>query len=247
MTEVNTKPVVVACLGASITEAKGSFDWIRELSKRPQNQRFHFHNFGRGGDPAYSALQRLSSVIKCHPDKVIVALGWNDIVMYYFPHARRFLGGWKRLPSEPTSEWFCENLHAIVRRLKAETSAVIGLTSLSQMGENPTSAVPVQNDLNRLFKQYSEIVQSVAKEESVRYIPLFECLNEQLVASPGRDYTEFKFRSMYYDAFRLLILHKTLDEISLANGWKFHTDGLHLNTRGGMILANLVQEFLDGS
>jgi lysophospholipase L1-like esterase len=243
---LDTRNTVVACLGASITEAKGSFDWIRELSQRPQNQRFQFHNFGRGGDPAYSALQRLSSVVTCHPDKVVVALGWNDILMYYFNHVRRFMGGWKRLPSEPTPEWFRENMQAIVSRLKAETSAVIGLTSLSQMGENPASTDPVQSDLNRLFKQYSEIVQVIAKEEKVVYIPLYERLNKQLVASPGRDFTAFRFRSMYYDAFRQFVLRQSLDEISQINGWQFHVDGLHLNSRGGMILANLVQEFLDG-
>ncbi len=247
MSEANTRLLAVACLGASITEAKGSFNWIRELSQRPENQRFRFYNFGRGGDPAYNALQRLSSVIDCHPDRVIVALGWNDILMVYFAHARQFLGGWKRLPVEPTSQWFRENLQAIVLRLKTETSAAIALTSLSQMGENPASKNPVQNDLNRLFKQYSGIIQSIAKEENVGYIPLFERLNDQLVASPGRDFTAFKFSSMYFDAFRQFVLRQTLDQISAANGRQFHVDGLHLNSRGGMLLADLVQEFLDGS
>lgn len=41
------------------------------------------------------------------------------------------------------------------------------------------------------------------------------------------------------------MLRKTSDEIGAANGWKFHVDGVHLNKRGGMILAGLVQEFLD--
>jgi hypothetical protein len=30
------------------------------------------------------------------------------------------------------------------------------------------------------------------------------------------------------------------------NGWRFHTDGVHLNSSGGMIAAELVQEFIDG-
>jgi hypothetical protein len=29
------------------------------------------------------------------------------------------------------------------------------------------------------------------------------------------------------------------------NGWRFHTDGVHLNSRGGMLAADLVQGFLD--
>jgi hypothetical protein len=41
------------------------------------------------------------------------------------------------------------------------------------------------------------------------------------------------------------VLRKTSDEIGAANGWKFHVDGVHLNRRGGMILAGLVQDSLD--
>jgi hypothetical protein len=29
------------------------------------------------------------------------------------------------------------------------------------------------------------------------------------------------------------------------NGWVFHTDGIHLNSRGGAILVDVVQQFLD--
>jgi hypothetical protein len=43
----------------------------------------------------------------------------------------------------------------------------------------------------------------------------------------------------------VLLLHKTPDEVAQLNGWKLHTDGVHLNSRGGMIVADLVQEFID--
>jgi hypothetical protein len=42
-----------------------------------------------------------------------------------------------------------------------------------------------------------------------------------------------------------LILGHSFDEIALMNGYQFHIDGVHLNTRGGEVLADLVQEFLD--
>jgi hypothetical protein len=41
------------------------------------------------------------------------------------------------------------------------------------------------------------------------------------------------------------VLRRSSDEIAQANGWRFDVDGVHLNRRRGMILANLVQEFLD--
>ena len=49
---------------------------------------------------------------------------------------------------------------------------------------------------------------------------------------------------MYRAAFKLLVLHRSLDEIGEQNGWRFHTDGIHLNNRSGKILADLVQEFV---
>ena len=55
----------------------------------------------------------------------------------------------------------------------------------------------------------------------------------------------FRFLPIYRDTFRHFVLRKTSDDVGAANGWKFHVDGVHLNRRGGMILAGLVQDFLD--
>jgi hypothetical protein len=42
-----------------------------------------------------------------------------------------------------------------------------------------------------------------------------------------------------------MILRRSFDEIARINGWEFHIDGIHLNTRGGRILTEAVQHFLD--
>jgi lysophospholipase L1-like esterase len=42
-----------------------------------------------------------------------------------------------------------------------------------------------------------------------------------------------------------LVLGKTPDEVARLNCWRFHTDGVHLNSRGGIVLADLVQQFID--
>lgn len=41
-----------------------------------------------------------------------------------------------------------------------------------------------------------------------------------------------------------LLLGKSPDEVARINGWNFHTDGVHLNSRGGLIVAGLVEEFI---
>jgi hypothetical protein len=93
-------------------------------------------------------------------------------------------------------------------------------------------------------REYSAIVERVAREEGVVYIPFYERLSEAIDAARGRALTGLRIWSMYRDAFRLLALRWSLDEIAERNGWRFHTDGIHLNSRGGKILADLVQQFV---
>ena len=49
---------------------------------------------------------------------------------------------------------------------------------------------------------------------------------------------------MHRDAFKLLVLHRSLAEFGEQNGWRFHTGGIHHNSRSGKLLADLVQEFV---
>jgi lysophospholipase L1-like esterase len=78
---INAKPAIMACLGSSSTAGKGqAYDWIGELRRRPRNKGVSFLNFGVGGDLAYNALQRLPAVLSCHPSKVVVLIGGNDVL-----------------------------------------------------------------------------------------------------------------------------------------------------------------------
>ena len=95
------------------------------------------------------------------------------------------------------------------------------------------------------MKEFSAIIKDTAQQEHADYIPLHEALAAQIAASPGRGFTSFRFLPFYRDAFRLLALCWSIDQIAAANGWRFHTDGVHLNSRGGTIVADLVQEFVE--
>ena len=113
---------IVACLGSSSTAGKGqAFNWISELERRDCNKRFRFRNFGVGGDFAYNALQRLPSVLACRPERVVVWVGGNEVLAVVSKKVRLFFRISKRLPNEPSPEWFRENLQTIVHRLKAHS------------------------------------------------------------------------------------------------------------------------------
>jgi lysophospholipase L1-like esterase len=241
-----TEAIIVACLGSSSTAGKGqAFNWIGELERRPRNKRVCFHNFGVGGDLAYNALQRLPDVLACCPEKVVVLVGGNDVLALVSRKIRRFFRISKDLPTEPSPEWFRESLRSIARRVKAETSAAVALCSLPPIGEDPLSADPFQSELNRRIEEYNAIIREIAREESADYIAVHESIAAKIMESPGCAFTCFRFPSFYRDAFRILVLHKSPDEVAQMNGWRFHTDGVHLNSRSGMIVADLVQEFID--
>jgi lysophospholipase L1-like esterase len=238
-------PMVVACLGSSSTQGKGqAFDWVGELRVRPENRGVRFLNFGKGGDVAYDTLQRLPRAIRECPTKVIVQVGGNDVLASVFQNMRRFVAFSKRLPRDLSPSWYEENLRLIARKLTSETAARVALCSLAPIGEEPKPESLVQQQLNQLVEDYSGIVQRVAEQEGAVYLPFYERMREQIVASPGRSFTSFRFLPFYRDAFLTLMLRRSVDEIAERNHWRFHSDGIHLNSRGGRILAELVQGFV---
>jgi lysophospholipase L1-like esterase len=238
---------IVACVGSSTTASKGTYRWIAELESRPQNSRFRFVNLGVGGDLSFNVVRRLRRVTATRPDRVIVLIGTNDILAAVFPNFRRIVRVWKGLPREPTVQGFRENLSLITRRLRQETDARIALCSLAPVGEDPRSDDPVQSRLNELCVAYNGAIREVCSREGADYIAFYEAFREQLDRSPtAKPFTRFSFRSFYRDyLIREMVLRRSFDEISEINGWQFHIDGVHLNTRGGRILTDAVQRFLD--
>ena len=186
----------------------------------------------------------MPAVLGCRPSRVVVLIGGNDVLALVSKTAQRFFRVAKHLPTEPSPE--CENLRAIAQRLKTEVPAAIALCSLPPIGEDPASADPFQHELNRRIEECQRKHQGNRAGGVCRYLPVYETMLAQIVAAPGRAFTRFRFLPFYRDAFRVFVLRKSPDEVARLNGWHFHTDGVHLNSRGGMIVADLVQEFIDG-
>ena len=240
-------PEIVACLGSSTTAAKGTFKWIDELAQRPQNSRFRFVNFGVGGDLSFNIARRLDPVLRAAPDRVIVLIGTNDVLASVFPNFRRFARAWKRASEDPSPAQFKDNLELITHRLQQATRASIALSSVAPIGEALRSNDAVQSRLNDLVVTYNGIIADVSHSSGTYYIPFFESFREQLARSTiVKPFTRFSFAAFYRDyLFREMILRRSFDQVSQSNGWEFHIDGIHLNTKGGRILTDVVQQFLD--
>jgi lysophospholipase L1-like esterase len=183
-------------------------------------------------------------------DRTRERLWFSSALTMFWPLCRLRLEGSielqrDRLPRDPSPEWFRAKLHAIAQGIKRSTSADLALCSLAPIGEDLDSMNPFQRELNMQIRRFSTILQEVAADENIDYVGVYEAFVAQMRDSQRRAFSEFRFLPFYRDAFRTLVLRKSPDEVSRMNGWLFHTDGVHLNSRGGLIVADLVGTFIE--
>jgi len=147
----------------------------------------------------------------------------------------------KGLPLEPDPDRFREWLTQIVARLTTRSSARVALISPPPIGEDLAAPIAVRST------EYAAIVEDVAGQFGVTYLPLHERMVEQIrAAGDGR-------RPLPYDERNILIfkailsyhlLGRSWDEIGRRNGYLLLTDALHLSDRGAALATELIEEFL---
>jgi lysophospholipase L1-like esterase len=231
---------VVVCLGASIVHGRVSVDFVELLRRQFAGSDTVFVNAGRNGDLAYNVLTRLDPVIACTPDAVIILVGTNDVQCTLDPRIARLLVRGKRLPVVPTLDWYRANLEEIVARLKQETHAAIALASLPVLGEELDSLA------NARIRTYNAVIQQVAAQQGVAYLPVHERQEAYLLAhpaTPGRTYAP-AMPLVMVAALQHFLLGWSFDAIAQRNGLQLTTDLFHMNSRGAAMIADLVEGFL---
>ena len=232
----------IAFFGSSTFAGKGqAFNILSYLQK--QNKNYRLQNFGAGGNTAYDALQRIDSVVKAKPDITFILIGGNDVLVTIFPNLKKLLGAFSS-SQQPNIDVYEKNLRTIVQTLKTKTNSKIALCSLGIVGENVTNPSSTQQQINNGLQLHSAIIEKIAKEENVDYLPFFENFYQIIAENPTKNFDEFKILPMYRDAFRSLLLGWSSDKVGERNGWKYHSDGIHLNSKGAMILIKLIENYL---
>ena len=234
---------LAVCAGDSITRGTVSVDYVTALVSRLPD--WELSNAGVNGELAYNLAERVGDIVALKPDAVTILIGTNDVLATFgFRNALGYMAA-KRLPERPSTLFYRENLTAIVRTLKRETGARIALFSLPPIGEDPGHYAYIRTE------DYSRIVREISCEEDVAYLPLHERLCAYLETMPPFD----RERQLRFKAFGRAQLRagrmqrylgKSLDEISAANRFHILVDGIHLNSPGAAIAAELAGEFLRG-
>ena len=234
---------LAVCAGDSITRGSASVNYVSMLAARLPD--WDLVNAGVNAELAYNLAQRMDDIVALDPDAVTILIGTNDVNATFGFRAALGYMAVKRLPEQPSAYFFRENLLGIIRRLKKETRARIALFSLPPIGEESGHYAYLRTE------DYALIIKSLAKDEGIEYLPLRERLCAYLEALPPSAENPLGFRGFGAAQLRAgrmqRYLGKSLDEVSASNHFHLLVDGIHLNTHGASMAADLGESFLRGS
>jgi len=179
----------VLCFGDSITQGFWSVEggWVERLRKHydglalkdlSNNNQPEIFNLGVSGDTTRNLLERIeleTRVRKWPGDSLlaVVAIGTNDDL---------FEEGKQQV--EP--EEFRDNIHIIIKKLRPLTDSLIFVGNAACDEELTT---PVFWDdihyTNEQMQKYEQIIQEVAAEHGIAFVPVFEKFKQEL--NSGKD------------------------------------------------------------
>jgi lysophospholipase L1-like esterase len=232
-----TRRPVVAVIGASIVRGRASVDFVRML--REEHLDLAFVNGGVNGRVCWEMLQDMNRVMACDPAFAVILVGTNDVQATLSDEARDMTRRSKGLPRNPSPEWFGDCLLAVVNRLQTAGTHV-AVCSLPPLGQDLDSPA---NDAVRTF---NAVIREVADATGATYLPVHERMAEVIVAT-GREEGP-AYTGSWRPGLESLVGHFTLgrsyDDIAQRAGFLLSPDGVHLDTAGARIVANLVHGFL---
>ncbi|WP_244288447.1 SGNH/GDSL hydrolase family protein [Leptospira dzoumogneensis] len=238
--EDRTPKRFVVFLGDSITHGTVSHNYVQSLSEEPNLKKFTFVNEGINSRLTYQILEKLDDTIRLAPEHIFILIGTNDAKASLNEEEYEGYHSLWNLPEVPTISTYEKNLRKIVSLLKAETNAKIHLISIPVLGESLDST-PLKQSIT-----YSNIIRNIAKESNSYYIPLNETLVADLKNRPNRTGNTYSrnIMKMYWIIFKHFGLFQSWDKISDQSDLIFMTDGIHMNSRAGKILEDMIQKDL---
>ena len=230
------RPVVVA--GASICRGRASVDFVQMLRERFPSRTFV--NAGVNGNVAWELLQRIDQVIACRPAQVVILIGTNDVQAMLSPDATRETRESKHLPEDPSLGWYAVCMHEIVTRVQAG-GASVALCSLPPIGQDLTASV------NVIVREANAALHGVCETTGAAYLPVYEHLADLLAAqgaTRGPAWT-----GSWAPGVASLVEHfalgRSYDAIAVARGWILSPDGVHMDSTGAGIIADVIAEWLE--
>ena len=228
---------VVAVLGASIVRGRASVDFVRIL--REDFPDLAFVNGGVNSRVAWELLKSIDDVMACAPSAAVILIGTNDVEATLAPDGGKSVMRSKQLPQVPSLDFYGECLTAIVDRLH-EGGARVAVCSLPPLGQT------LADQANERTREFNRVIEVVCESREATYLPVNERMSDML-----RDHAvdaEQPFTGSWRPGIESLVRHfvgrQSFDDISDLSGRMLSPDGVHLNSVGAHVVADLAAEFL---
>ncbi len=168
-----TKEECICVFGDSITNGYNDFEnlgWCELLKNKYLSFENNIFNLGISGDNTEDLLKRFK--VECEarePTKIIFAIGIND--SQYVLNKNN---------SRVDLIDFEFNLNRLILQSKCFTGDIIfvGLTKVDEKKVMPIPWNETKFYENEIIQKYDKVIEKVATENSLKYIPMFDLLNE---------------------------------------------------------------------
>lgn len=226
----------VVFLGDSLTEARPGVSFVKKLEEQFPNA--ELVNYGKGGDTVKSLFKRVKSLNFGESTGLVVLwVGVNDI--YQRLNWRyRLLNMLLRRPIAKDPDEFEQTYQALLHYLTEHVRPLCGVIAVSAhiLGENE------DNQWNRQLKELTCAIKRVASlDPQVRFVDAQKRFFKDLKDKRTTDFVPQSL-SLLMDDVRKLQTEELIDERARERGLYVTLDGVHLNTLGAKIIAELLSE-----
>lgn len=235
----NTKPVVVCC-GDSITHGHIGYDWVSSLRNIDKSK--VYINAGINADLTWNLNQRIDDIIKHHPDYVTILIGTNDAIgSENIKHIQDYYVSTKGLPRLPHIDWYASELEKFIIDIQSKTNAKIAISTLSWLGEQSEA------EIIKVVRSHNNIIRDLSAKYNLKLIDLFKEFDQIIDINNSVPYTTTEWRRLR--GLRAVILHYVFgwswNRIGRKYKLKLLCDHIHLNEKAGVMLEELMKDFID--
>lgn len=227
----------VGFFGDSLTEGLPGVPYVDILQERfPDDE---LVNFGRAGDSVVGTLQRVRSLRSEKPlDLAFIWTGVNDVlarISWASPTTRRLTGK----PWADSRDEFIAQYRALLQALSPRTTRIVAVAPLF-IGED------LSNPWNQELDVRAREMESLCGDfDGVEFLSLRPHMTD--VASGGclSPYVEKSGLATVWEAVALRT-PEDVDRVSAERGLCYTVDGIHLNSRGAMVVAAIFAQRIAG-
>ena len=231
-------------IGDSIIRGTTGVNWVKHLARK--HPEWTIENEGVNGDTLTKIKERLERKLKISRsyDVIVLQGGVNDILIPSFKdrgvlfgnaHCHLLKKGYHPLKDGPDVETIFHEMISLIRR---RTKATIVLATIGCMSEDPGFYLNDRKD------EFNAIIRKVARYNGCVLADIAAIFDPYLSKRKTNSFFLERFiNTAWLDAFQCRVLNRA-DALSRRRGLHLTIDGLHLNSRGGVIWLHEIEKQL---